>query len=150
MINVRKADFTDLERCTELSKEFWYQLDFSKQIPFVDRDVYDMFTLCHKANLVAIAEDDDELVGVVAGAIGPCMANFELKFGAELIWYVKRGYRDTGVGKMLLEQIEQQAKDEGIVRWSMMVFDQHNPDIGINALESSGYSAAERIFTKVF
>lgn len=148
-MRIRRGTFEDLDSCVEIAEEFWNQLSFSKMIPFNATDCLDMFTNCLMAGLVAVAEEDEQVVGVVAGLASPCTANFEYRFGADLIWYVKKGFRKGGVGLRLLKQIESQAKEVGIVRWSTMVFDQHDPEVGGNILEQHGYVPTERAFSKV-
>ena len=148
-MQVRKGTIQDLSSCAKFSERFWSQLDFSEKIPFRVADVLDMFTLCHSQGLVAVAENQGRLIGVIAGLSSPCIGNFNFRFGAELIWYVDKEYRKTGAGIELLKQIETQAKEAGLVRWSMVSFDQHNPEAVGAVLESQGYTSTERVFAKV-
>ena len=146
---IRAGTYDDLKGCVAVAKEFWNQLDFSEQIQFVEQDCEDMFVMCLQQGLVAVHEDDGKIIGVIAGLSSPCTANFQFRFGAELIWYVKEEYRKTGAGLRLLEQIEKQAREVGCVRWSTMVFDQHNPERGEGILKQQGYVPTERAFAKV-
>ncbi len=148
-MNVRQGTYDDLKECAEFSRRFWNQLDFSKKIPFVLQDVEDMFCMCLTQNLVAVAIEDEKIVGLIAGLASPCIANFNFRFGAELIWYVDKKYRKTGVGPQLLQQIEKQAKDAGLVRWSMVSFDQLESEAVEFVLESQGYTLTERVYAKV-
>lgn len=143
---VRKGTKEDIPACEKLAEKFWATLDHP--VSYDKESVEMMFGFCVQQELLAVAVDDEEIIGCIAGLTTPCIANMNVLLGAELIWWVEKEYRKTGIGITLVEQIERQARERDVVIWSMGVFAGFL-EAGTTVLERIGYEETERTFMKI-
>lgn len=114
------------------------------------KDLYNSAAISHLVSgflytpadkIVLLYEDK----GILAGLSSPFLFNPLKKMATELAWWVEPQYRQTSIGKELLDAFEEWAKNTGCELVTMVCLD----DLLGKYYERRGYSLKERAYMKV-
>ena len=141
----RHATDADLPEIIRMAEKFWAQTDY--KVPFDADSIAGVFDMCMGQNLCIVLEDDG-VHGFVAGIKFPLMGNNAYTIGAELAWWVDEEYRSGRNGHMLMQAIENAARDSGVSFWTMMNLESLNPEVAEKIYLRSGYRKTESTFLK--
>lgn len=97
--------------------------------------------------ILLVAEQGGEIVGMTGGLAFPFYFNHAHKSGQELFWFVKPEARN-GVGRLLFDAIEAEAKAAGCVSWAMIALDRVQPELTGKIYRRRGYRASEHSYIK--
>ena len=144
---IRQALEKDINDIVRMSKSFWGSTIYNEE-EFKENDVYEMAKKSIEDDLCLVYENEDGVKGFVCGILGCLLANFDVKAGTELAWWVDKEYRNTGAGLKLLNAIEEKAKSLGIKYWNMVYMESSMPKQIKGIYESMGYIRNENLYTK--
>jgi GNAT superfamily N-acetyltransferase len=142
--NVRPYRKWDTAHVLEMAEHFWDELIY--EVPFDSASAYRQLQISAEQGLVYVMEHDGKLVGFVAGIAHPLLGNNSYLTGTEISWWVEPEHR--GHGKMLMQAIENAAKDIGCKYWCMIALEHMNPRIMDRIYTRSGYQKTETSYIK--
>ncbi len=146
-IIIRKAVLQDRETCLDMAEKFYSLTGYEPHIPFSRSDCGILFDSALEQGLVFVA-DSNGPVGIVLGLYMPSVINRAYLAGSEIIWWVEPEFR--GIGRRLLQRIQNEARDLGIKMWSMISLECVHPEIAERLYLSEGYTKGESTFTRFF
>ena len=145
---IRPAIEADIPDILRMGRMFWAQTAYAS-IPFCLDSMTVSVRQMMAAHLLLMAEMD----GVVAGSIGalasPLYANRAIQVAAELWFWVEPGYRKSGVGRDLMQAMEDAARAQGVHLMTMISLEAVEPEIARQMYLRSGYEMTEHSFLKV-
>lgn len=107
-----------------------------------------MVEMCHGQGLLAVV-DDGSVIGFAAGVMAPSLAAPTALVGTEVAWWINPSIRGAGYGIMLLDFMEDLARDLGIKYWNMVAMESSMPQQVKSMYLDRGYTLQESTFTKV-
>lgn len=141
---VRLAVLEDLPLLLELSKDFYFESGYKGSLEF-DSDSM-------SATLTNLIEQDciltDGETGLIAYVVFPMFFNHSEMVAQELMWYVKKDARKSGVGVTLLKRAEQECKSKGAKIMIMLYLDSLGENVA-NLYKSLGYEKRETSLMRV-
>lgn len=93
--------------------------------------------------IVLVAEVEGELIGMAGGITAPLYFNHAHRIGQELFYWIEPGERN-GVGRMLLEALEDEGRVLNCNSWVMVALDNVRPEVTGRLYRMRGYRPAER------
>lgn len=120
---VREANLNDVQRITELAKEFFESSTYTK-LSYSAKKVEVLVThaIISDHMVCFVAEESDEIVGFIGGMM--IEPHFSTDIVAhEIAWFLKPEYRKKSrAGLLLLRAFERWAKDQGcdIIHYSLL------------------------------
>lgn len=142
------ATEADIPNVVRMGRLFWSQTPYN-EIPYCPDSVAFTCRQMIAQDLLLIAEVEGEVAGAVGALASPLFTNRSVLVGAELFWWVEPQHRNSGIGKLMLSGIEAAAKAAGVYRFSMMAFEQIEPEKAAAVYQRCGYVPTERTFNKV-
>jgi len=139
---IREAEISDLPEIIRMGVLFADSLG----IPF------DLETTIETAEKVMTSDDSVLLVddGAMAAAVTyPLFLNKDIIIAQELLWWVDKDKRGTGVGRDILEALEEWARIVGADKLTMIAMHDTSPDFIDQVYLSNGYEPFEKTFVKV-
>lgn len=130
-----------------MAAKFYSLSGYESRIPFSRQDCGLLFDSALEQGLVFVA-DCDGPIGLVLGLTMPSVANRSHLVGSELIWWVEPEYR--GIGRKLLQSIQDAARDLGVSMWSMISLEATRPEVAERLYLSEGYEKVESTFVRFF
>lgn len=150
MVKVMRAKPVHLKKMVELGQKFWEQTAY-----FTDHGVaYDadhitkMTRHLMDTGIVQVAFDEDKVVGLLLIVLFPNPFNPKCLNATELAYYVDPEYRESGVGRQLLTQGENVAKQIGVQLFNMIHLNSVSPEKAEAVYAKMGYRKNETVFTK--
>ena len=115
MTIIRKAVPQDTDDLCRMALDFYRETRYSN---FVEADLgsfIDTITdlVSFNEGVVLVAENDGKVCGMIGCAIVEPWFNKKHRLAQELFWWIDAEYRNTGAGKLLLDQVEEWAKESG-------------------------------------
>lgn len=149
MVKVKRGTSLDIPQMVTLGKEFWESTDYHKMgIPFNPRQSAALATALLDAGIVQVAYDEDRLVGFILMIVAPIPFVATRTAASEMAFYVSPEYRDVGVGKRLMRQAENVAKQLGVSRISLTHLADAEGEKAGEVYVDEGYSPSEISYTK--
>jgi GNAT superfamily N-acetyltransferase len=146
---IRHARLGDVPKIAELGELFHAEAAWGDICEYVIEDVQK--TLAHLVNdengILFVAEADGEIIGMCGGLAHPIYFNHGHKSGQELFWWVKPGLRG-GIGRELLDAMENEARSIGCTSWAMIALDKVQPELTGRLYRRRGYRASEHSWIK--
>jgi len=99
--------------------------------------------ISNDAMILLAAEQDGGLVGMAGGAMSPLYFNHAHRIGQELFYWINPDARN-GIGKVLLDALEDTARASGCASWIMVALDNVKPEVTGRMYRMRGYRPAER------
>jgi GNAT superfamily N-acetyltransferase len=146
-VKARKATEADIPYVTVLGEEFWSTTAFEEESDTTS--IYNAAKECFRQGLLAVLEEDGEVVGFVAGLAHPLLGNNKVKAGGELAYYIDPDFRKGRGAIELMKQIETQAKDIGVKYWTMVSMECSHPEVAESIYTRLGYNKFETSFTRI-
>lgn len=147
---VRRPEFADLGRYTELACEFikaspiygYIKLDPNEVADFLIRALDD-------PNIgLWLAEKDGQMIGVCGALVYPLYFSPSHKIGQELWWWLTPSARGTNAGKRMFEQIEAWTTEHKVNATFMIALADNRVEKMTKLYERAGYEPMERTFAK--
>ena len=140
---IREAKSSDFPELLRMGRGFSESLG----IPLDDVSALDMAE--------RLIDSDDAVLligdGVMAGALAyPLYFNKNVVIGQELFWWVDKDKRGNGVGRDILDALEQWAKSVGASQLTMLAMQDTSPDFVDQVYLHNGYKPFENAFVKAF
>lgn len=149
MTTIRRATTADLANLAVLGKEFFDASTLPEQgMEWDARSAVKMAAYLLQQGIAQVAYDEDELVGFILLAVGPVPFTKSAMAATEMAFYVKPDYRDDGVGRKLLRQAENVAKQLGLHKVNMLHLGDSEAAKNEKFYSSQGYRPTEVAFTK--
>lgn len=98
------------------------------------------------AGIILVLEREGIIVGTVVAILQPAVMNHHHLMGQELCWWIEPEYR--GMGKALLEALEERVKDMGAVTLDMIALESMRPKAVGAAYRRAGYQPLENHWVK--
>lgn len=145
---IRKGTEQDLERCLDLSENF-YATTFHKDYVPLDRDsCADYFRISINQSMLAVAEFNGVVQGFILAISSPFVVNKAYTTASELAWWIEPEYRNGSAGIKLLRFSESLAKKQGASFISMASLQASMPEKVHKLYSSQGYEHAESTYLK--
>jgi GNAT superfamily N-acetyltransferase len=147
-MKVRLAVEADIPEIVRMGRLFWNQTPYRDvvycpdSIAFISQQMMDQ-------GLLLFAEVEGKPAGSVGAMASPLYANRTVMVAAELWWWVEPEYRNTGIGKLMLMEMEKAAKEAGVYRFAMMAFEEIELEKAAAVYRKFGYVPTERSFGKI-
>lgn len=146
---IRDAEPADVPAIAALGERFYHEAGW--------HDVAEWDAASITQTLHHLVSGDDGIVivllgkgvirGMAGGLIHPLYFNHAHRSGQELFWWVEPDDRG-GAGAMLLDALEQRARDKGAQSWGMIALAKVRPEAVGRAYERRGYRASEHTYIK--
>ena len=135
--------------CLDMGREFVGVNGASDILPFREIDAYHLLAglIAGKDGALFVADDDGVLSGMVGASLARCHWNRTKKVATELFWYVAPERR-TGVGRALMQALEDWAAGEGVNALGVMALESQRPEAVAEVYRRRGYRPLERVFVK--
>lgn len=147
-MEIREARPSDYNTMIQYGYKF-FQLTKYKNVPYDPLSVRQMLETTSENGINIVVEDNGVIVGMAGAVIAPAYFNNNYLVGAELFWWVEPEYRDAGVGKLIVDELERRGKEAGVTFWSMMILESVEPEKATAMYKKLGYEPAERTFLKI-
>lgn len=99
------------------------------------------------ASCIAI-KDGEELVGMLIYSYFPDLITSELS-ATEVCWYIKKAYRSKGNSKMMLDMMENEAREKGCKFLNMVHLEDKKSAVMGRYYRSMGFDKVETSYQKV-
>ena len=140
---IREAKSSDFPELLRMGRGFSESIG----IPMDDESALDM------AERLIDSDDSVLLIGdgVMAGALAyPLYFNKNIVVAQELFWWVDKDKRGNGIGRDILEALEQWALGVGAHQLMMLAVHDTSPDFVEQVYLHNGYKPFENTFVKAF
>lgn len=142
---IRSAVAGDIPRLAEMGEKFYAESTYSSLIGF-NREAFSSAMrsiIGTDSAVVLVCDDDDGVVGMICGVIGPHFMTGQL-FASELFWWMDPDHRGRGI--LLLLEYEAALKARG-VRLSGMVAPAGEIQLE-RVYERKGFVRAESVYMR--
>ena len=118
-MNIRKATINDLNKICDLNNELFeleianYDSTLVREWPYTKYGI-EYFTDMINNDYVIIAEDDDSVVGFLAGSINKQKSYELVQYGEIDCLYIKEEYRGKGIGKKFIDTFKEYCKSYNV------------------------------------
>lgn len=147
MATIRKATLADVPEIVRMSALFYPTTHYAQWCDMDEETVASLASNLVENHVFFVAEDGEELVGMVGVFIAPFLFNAHVRFGVEVVWWVAPEARGSHVAVSLLNAIEQPLRDAGCDR-IQMVHMPNSPPQAAALYERMGYARSEVSYTK--
>lgn len=146
---IRVGNENDIERCIDLSENFYQTTAYIKHIPLDRNSCRAYFELSISDDMLIVAEKDGVVQGFALVVKAPFPMNANYFVGAELAWWIEPEHRNGTAGLRLLKRAEEQAKKAGVKFLTMVSMQASMPEKIHKLYTSSGYRHEESTYLKV-
>ena len=148
-MKLRLAKFKDLETAVALGETFWKNSPYAGDFDYNPEGVLGLMTGLIQARLFLVVEHDDQIVAGAGLIVAASPFDPALRIGTELFWYVAPEVRGLGVGQLLLEGMEDTARENGAKICAVGNMSTSDPEAAERLYAKNGYQSTEKTFTKV-
>lgn len=146
-IKVRLATDGDIDNMVVIGREFWDSTHYnSSGMTFDPEKSKGMVIHCLSNGILAVAEDDGELVGFFIAMITENPFSRDLEC-VELAFFVRPDYRRFGVGRLLLLRAIKESKAKNLKTFSSGSVFSGTPEAVKQLYESVGMKITEMTFS---
>jgi hypothetical protein len=147
-LTYRAAKTKDIPLLLKMAKDFWDNLTFYDE-EFDEDTVIGALLMCKQLDLLFVALINSKIVGFIAAASGPLLANKSVTIATEIAWWVTPEHRNTGAGTGLEEILQKACKDKGIKYLNMICLEQSMPEALKHRYLKEGFRKTETTYSKV-
>jgi GNAT superfamily N-acetyltransferase len=132
----------------DLANEYWDVTPYAEsRLEFGREQSGHLLALLLEHGIVQVAETEGEVVGLIALAVGPLPFTTGERAASEVLFYVRPGHRG-GVGKRLVRQAKNIARQQGLARFNMLHLVMPGAEAAERLYLAEGMSPAEVIYTQ--
>ena len=149
-LTVRRPEYADLGRYTELAVEFIAAAPISQFIPAEANNVADFLigAMDNPGVAMWLAEIDGKIVGICGALCYPLFFSPQHTIVQELWWWLTPGARGSGAGQAMHKTLEEGAKEKGAALVLMIALADDRVEKTSKFYERAGYRPLERTFAK--
>lgn len=149
-ITIRKAEYADLGRYTELAMQFIHASPISSVVPVDPNGVADFLVQAVDNPSVGmwLAEKNGAVVGICAGAKIPLYFNTDYSVVQELWWWLAPEARGSGAGPAMFKTLEAWAEEMNAAAIFMIALDDDRVEKTSKFYARAGFKPMERTFFK--
>lgn len=144
---LRQADSTDLDQILANGKTF--SESAYPDIPYDPESFFDCAMQMMADGLLIVAEEDGQHMGGIGAIKGPLAINKHVTVAMERFLWMKPEHRKSGIGGILLDELEKAAKAQGCARILMIALEDESLPVVGGFYKKKGYRAMEHFFMKV-
>jgi GNAT superfamily N-acetyltransferase len=148
MATIRNATEADVETIVKMARHFIAFAPHAAVAEYDDEDLANAARACMQHGLLIVAEQDNEIIGMLLGIISSLWFARRTLWASELAWWVEPAARGGTAGIRLVTAFQDWARDQGakVVAMSSLHLD-HDGRVG-NVLERMGFSPSEHTYIK--
>lgn len=149
-ITVRKAEYADLGRYTELATQFIAASPISSVVPVTADSVANFLVNAVENPMVGIwlAERNGQMVGICGAIKYPLYFSPQHTIVQELWWWLTPEARGSGAGKALYNTLEEWAQENDAAALFMIALDDDRVEKTSKFYARAGFKPMERTFVK--
>jgi RimJ/RimL family protein N-acetyltransferase len=149
-ITVRRPEYADLGRYTELAVEFITAAPISKLVDITPDNVADFLVRAVDNSDVGMwmASKDGAVVGICGALRYPLYFNPQHTIVQELWWWLTPDARGSGAGQAMYKELERWAKESDAAAIFMIALDDDRVEKTSKFYARAGYKPLERTFAK--
>ncbi len=147
-LTIRKANIIDTKDILELISEFYEEGLKECGLRFTDYSLNKTAEHFINNGIVIVVQDEDNLVGIIGGIIIPSIFDETEKIAQEMMWFIKKEYRQGSLAKDLLQRFEQEAKLLGAKHIVMVSIGNMKNEILDRFYKNNGYRLLETQYIK--
>lgn len=138
----------DFPRIAEMGRSFYEQTVYQK-VPYSGQGLAEYWCpLALSQGMLFVASDGDRVIGAIGGLSSPFILNPAYGIGAEMFMWVEPEYRGKRIADMLMDAIEDSARESGVTFFSMMSLEAVHPEVADKIYKKRGYRLAEHTYVK--
>lgn len=145
---IRKAELKDILAVIKLVKEFFEESLSEYGLLLEDKTIFETIENYIKNYIGIVAEENEEIIGVIGGLVAPSIFDKNQLIGQETIWYVDKKYRNGIIGLKLIEAFEKECKKGKAQLIAMVCMGNLYADILDKIYKRKGYKLMERQYIK--
>ena len=143
---IRPAVETDIPAIVRMARRFYDTTTYAQMTPMDDDTVGDLARQLMDSVLL-VAEQQNQLVGMVGLVIAPFFFNRSILTAHEVVWWVDPGIRGSRTAYALLRALESACRAKGAQAIQMAHLSTSPPQAG-GLYQLAGYSHTETAYTK--
>ena len=149
-VTVRRPEYADLGKYTELALQFIAAAPISKIVPITANDVAEFLVRAvDNPDLgMWMAEINGKAVGICAALRYPLYFNPQHTIVQELWWWLTPEARGSGAGQALYKTLEDWAQENGAAALFMIALDDDRVEKTSKFYARAGFKPMERTFVK--
>jgi GNAT superfamily N-acetyltransferase len=149
-ITIRRPEYADLGRYTELAVEFIKSAPISKLVDITPDNVADFLVRAMDNPNVGMwmAVKNGVIVGICGGLHYPLYFGPQHTIVQELWWWLTPDARGSGAGQAMYKTLEAWAKENNAAAIFMIALDDDRVEKTSKFYERAGYTPLERTFAK--
>lgn len=147
---IRAGKLEDFDQILVLCGRFWQETVFFKvyNVPFQPDHACNMVKMAYEHEILAVVEENQEIVGFAAGITAPLLGNGDFTSGIELAWWINPEHRSLNLGSKLFDFMQELAGAAGVDWWCMVSLQSSNPDKVNRFYEKKGYHLSEMTYMR--
>lgn len=145
---IRDAEEDDVEAIVAMSEKFYATTYYTEFAPFDADSCSHIILGLITAGTLLVAEVEGKLVGMIGVVVHPFLFNVNVVQASEIVWWLDPDYRKTNTAKMLMQAMENRAKEQYVDLMLMINLDNSPPAAKV-LYTNLGYKNTENAWTKV-
>jgi GNAT superfamily N-acetyltransferase len=148
MATIRNATEADVETIVKMARHFIAFAPHAAVAEYDDEDLANAARACMQHGLLIVAEQDNEIIGMLLGIVSGLWFAPRTLWASELAWWVEPAARGGTAGIRLVTAFQDWAREQGakVVAMSSLHLD-HDTRVG-NVLERMGFEQSEHTYIK--
>lgn len=147
---VREAKLSEVKECVTLLSEFHKNSPMNNVSEYDEQHASEFITnaIQQDTMLVAVAEEDNKLIGCVGAVMYPLYMNPKTTIVQELWWWLTPDARGSGAGKQLYTFIEDWSKTKNANLLFMIALEDNKASKMESVYKRMGFKPMEKTFFK--
>jgi GNAT superfamily N-acetyltransferase len=148
MATIRNATEADVDTIVKMARHFIAFAPHAAVAEYDDEDLANAARACMQHGLLIVAEQDNEIIGMLLGIVSGLWFAPRTLWASELAWWVEPAARGGTAGIRLVTAFQNWALKQGakVVAMSSLHLD-HDTRVG-NVLERMGFEQSEHTYIK--
>jgi GNAT superfamily N-acetyltransferase len=148
MATIRNATEADVDTIVKMARHFIAFAPHAAVAEYDDEDLANAARACMQHGLLIVAEQDNEIIGMLLGIVSGLWFAPRTLWASELAWWVEPAARGGTAGIRLVTAFQDWAREQGakVVAMSSLHLD-HDTRVG-NVLERMGFEQSEHTYIK--
>lgn len=147
MYNIRMAVPEDFHKILPMAHTFIGSAKEFEGMPVDVPSILEHYISMLEYGFVLVAEDGDELVGMLGTLVGPFPFNRNVIVCTECMWWVSPDYRHKGLAGEMMRMAEEEARSAGCHKFVMSALGSSPEKVGAY-YQSKGYAPYETAYVR--